>query len=208
MPLRVHAGRRDPISPGSGPCRRPCRGSRAGRSPRRRAGSRGRAAAVRTTAARGPTHPPVIGTTRMPVSRWPTLPPIVGMNTICMTAKIASVSQECSSELYGAKSSAMSIAAAQSMAIAAMRRPTRPTEPGPDSGSPSRSPRPPARLEVAEGLGFRVRHPSSLPIAAARNMAETFAVMVGKRRPDSVAPGCARPSGPTPPLLEISSHVQ
>ena len=66
---------------------------------------------VRTTGRQSPTQPPASGTTRMPVSRCPTLPPIVGMKTTCMIAKIASVSQECSTELYGAKSSAMRIAA-------------------------------------------------------------------------------------------------
>ena len=54
---------------------------------------------VRTTGRQNPTHPPEIGTMRMPRRRWPTLPPIVGMKSTCMSAKIASVNHECSTEL-------------------------------------------------------------------------------------------------------------
>jgi hypothetical protein len=76
------------------------------------------------------------------------------MKTTCMTAKIARVSQECGAELYGAKSSAMSVARPsrwRSRRCAAdPRRPSRAV-----IGQPEPLARPPARLEVAEGRGCR-----------------------------------------------------
>ena len=95
---------------------------------------------------------------------------------------------------------------AQSIAIAPMRRPTRPTDPGPESGRPSRSPghRLGSRSPKVRGVASGIRR--VLPTRAARNMAETFASRSGNR--GSIASLRLSHVRPPHPPLEIPSHVQ
>jgi SAM-dependent methyltransferase len=93
--------------------------------------------AVDTTSGRQtPIQRGTSGTTRMPRIRCPMLPLAVRMNTYCRTAKAPRI----------AKGSALKkryptrLASAQSIAIAASRRPRRATERGPSAGSPRRLP--------------------------------------------------------------------